>query len=337
MARFTGVLAIVFMAACGATTPVNVAVSQTPAAGSSVSAATASPTAAPTRSARPTTAAERDCTVSWRQYYRSLALLADEATVIVRARAIATDTVQLTPGLGPGTFRDARRTTFVVLDTLKGTVSGELRVLEDACPNLTVVPGEEWVLFASRADERNGPGDGREHYLTLGGPQGQFRIRGGLVSGPFYKFADVVHGYEGAPIAELLADLTRVPALDRAGARTMLGDRGWTIQSEARLSDLSLPSGRDSPWRTGTFGDVADAATRGGADLTPYLGRTVQVARFWLEHAPPAAVLYEGTIVLGDGKPVGGWIVVMQDDRWRVFALTERAQALAYGATLATR
>lgn len=332
MARFAWVLAMLFIVGCSATGPVNVEVSRTAAAGSS---ATASPTTAPTRSPRPTTAAERDCTVSWRQHYRSLALLADEATVIVRARVVAADTVQLTPGFGAGTTRDARRTTFVVLDSLKGTAPRELRVLEDVCPNLIVVPGEEWVLFAYRADDRNGPGDGREHYLTLGGPQGQFRIRDGVVSGPFYKFAQAVHSYEGAPVGELLADLARVPMLDRVGARAMLSDRGWTLQSDAMLSDLPLPSGR-APGETGTLGDMVDAAARGGSDLVPLLGRTVQIARFWLEHAPPAAVLYEGTIVLSDGRPVGGWIVVMRDDRRRVFALTERAQALAYGATLAT-
>jgi len=336
MARFAWVLAILFVAGCSATRPVNVTVSRTAAAGPSGSSATASPTAAPTRSPRPTTAAERDCTVSWRQHYLSLALLADEATVIVRARAVAADTVQLTPGFGAGTTRDARRTTFFVLESLKGTASQELRILEDVCLNLSVVPGEEWVLFASRADDRNGPGDGREPYLTLGGPQGQFRIRDGVVAGPFYKFAQAVHSYEGAPVGELLADLARVPMLDRVGARAMLSDRGWTIQSDAMLSDLPLPSGRDSPGGMGAIGDMVDAAARGGSDLVPLLGRTVQIARFWLEHPPPDAVLYEGTIVLSDGRPVGGWIVVMRDDRRRVFALTERVQALAYGATLAT-
>lgn len=327
MARSGWLLAVVVLASCGPTAPVPNA---------PVSAATASPSALVSRSPRPTTAAERDCIVDWAKSYQSLALLANDAAVIVRARAISSDTVQL-KAFGAGnsvSLRDARRTTFIVEDTLKGAVSGELRILEDVCPNLTVVPGEDWLLFAYRWDDRYGPDDGREHYLTLGGPQGQFRIRGGVVSGPFHTFARAVHGYEGASIAELLDDLARVPPLDRVGARAMLSDRGWAVPGEAILSDLELPSDREAQWWPDTFGGISDAAARGGSDLAPYLGRTVQVTRFWLENAPPATVLYQATIVLSDGKPVGGWIVAGRDDRSQVFALTERAQALAYGATL---
>jgi len=335
MARSGWLLAVVFLASCGPPGPVP----DTLATAQPVSLATASPAGLVTRSPRPTTAAERDCTVSWVKGYRSLALLANDATVIVRARAVSTDTVQLKAFAAGNSvsLRDARRTTFVVEDTLKGAVSGELRVLEDVCPNLTVAPGEDWLLFAYRWDDRYGPGDGRDHYLTLGGPQGQFRIRDGVVSGPFYTFGRAVHGYEGAPVGEVLDDLARVAPLDHAGARDMLTDRGWTVQGEAILSDDELPSGRDSSWWPDTFGSIIDAAARGGSDLGPYLGRTVQVARFWLENAPPAAVLYQATIVLIDGKPVGGWIIAGRDDRSQisqVFAVTERAQALAYGAAL---
>lgn len=85
-------------------------------------------------------------------------------------------------------------------------------MLEDVCPNLEVRPGEEWVLFAYLFDPTYGPTTGGEHFFTLGGPQGQVRLAAGRVSGPFFLFAGVVHGYEGASIDEVLRD---VRAADR--------------------------------------------------------------------------------------------------------------------------
>jgi hypothetical protein len=120
--------------------------------------------------------------------------------------AVGQDIVQLTPGFGAQPTRDARRTTFRVVATLKGSVSGPIRVLEDVCANLDVRSGEEWVLFAYRWDTATyGPAEGGEHFLTRGGPQGQFRFGGGKVIGPFFVFAGVVHSYEDATIDEVLA------------------------------------------------------------------------------------------------------------------------------------
>lgn len=45
------------------------------------------------------------------------------------------------------------------------------------------------------------------NYWTLGGPQGQFRVANGIVSGPFYRFAEAVHSYEGATIGDLIGDM----------------------------------------------------------------------------------------------------------------------------------
>ncbi len=162
----------------------------------------------PTPTARVTTPTTRDCTVSWVDHFTTLAQLVAKADVIVRAVAISQDTAQLTPGFGAQPTRDARRTTFRVLDTLKGTVTGPLRVLEDVCPNLDVRPGDEWLLFAYRWDTAGyGPSDGGEHFMTRGGPQGQFRFTASRVSGPFFTFAGVVHSYEGASIDEVVRDI----------------------------------------------------------------------------------------------------------------------------------
>ncbi len=127
----------------------------------------------------------------------------------MRAVALSTDTAQL-KAFAAGSvvsLRDARRTTFRVVETLKGTTTAEIRVLEDVCPNLEVRPGDEWVLFAYRFDPTYGPTSGGEHFITLGGPQSQIRFTSGKVSGPFFRFADLVHSYEGAAIDEVLRDV----------------------------------------------------------------------------------------------------------------------------------
>jgi hypothetical protein len=175
---------------------------------------TASPSAPPSASATPsasvriTSPATRDCAVSWADHFTTLSDLAAKAEVIVRAVAVAQDTVQLTPGFGAQRTRDARRTTFRTVETLKGTTAASIRILEDVCPNLEVRPGEEWLLFAYRWDTATyGPAEGGEHFLTRGGPQGQLRFGGGKVVGPFFPFAGVVHSYEGATIEEVLGDV----------------------------------------------------------------------------------------------------------------------------------
>ena len=170
----------------------------------------AAPSAAPTASPRITSAATLDCTVSWVDHFTTLGQLAAKAEVIVRSAAISQDTVQLTPGFGSSNTRDARRTTFRVIETLKGSAPAEVRVLEDVCPNLDVRPGEEWLLFAYSWDNTHGPVGGGEHFMTRGGPQGQFRFAAGKVSGPFFTFAGVVHSYEGAGIDEVLRDVRTV-------------------------------------------------------------------------------------------------------------------------------
>jgi hypothetical protein len=169
---------------------------------------TPSPTPTPSPSARVTSQTTRDCTVSWVDHFTRLSDLVAKAEVIIRGVAVGQDVVQLTPGFGARPTRDARRTTFRVVETLKGSVTGPFRVLEDVCPNLEVNSGEEWLLFAYRWDTATyGPAEGGEHFLTRGGPQGQFRFGAGTVVGPFFLFADLVHSYEGATIGKVLADV----------------------------------------------------------------------------------------------------------------------------------
>jgi hypothetical protein len=151
-----------------------------------------------------------DCTVSWVRHYRTLGDLATDAELVVRGVPVAQDVVQLRPGFGPRATRDARRTTFSVTSVVRttGPRPTEVRVLEDVCANLENKSGEEWLLFLYRWDPAgHGPDDPHEHWMSRGGPQGQFRFSGGVVIGPFYVFAEVVHGYEGASVSEVIADL----------------------------------------------------------------------------------------------------------------------------------
>jgi hypothetical protein len=171
-----------------------------------------SPAASNPASATPrvTTATSLDCMVSWVEHFTSIGQITAKAETIVRALALSSDTVQLKAFAAGNvvSLRDARRTTFRVVETLKGVPTAEIRVLEDVCPNLDVRPGEEWVLFAYRFDPTYGPtSGGGDHFITLGGPQGQFRFTSGKVSGPFFRFADLVHSYEGATIDEVMRDV----------------------------------------------------------------------------------------------------------------------------------
>lgn len=147
--------------------------------------------------------------VSWVDHFTSIGQIAAKAEIIVRAVPIATDIVHLKAFAAGNvvSLRDARRTTFRVVETLKGTTTAEIRVLEDVCPNLDVRPGQEWLLFEQRWDPKYGPESGGEHFISLGGPQGQIRFSSGKVSGPFFLFADLVHSYEGASIDEVLRDV----------------------------------------------------------------------------------------------------------------------------------
>lgn len=186
------------LAACGSTVG---------AAGSGRPSPSASPFVG--ASARVTTATSLDCTVSWVDHFTTIGQITAKAALIVRAVPIATDVVQLKAFAAGNvvSLRDARRTTFRVVETLKGSTTPEIRVLEDVCPNLEVRPGQEWVLFAYRWDPTYGPDSGGEHFISLGGPQGQIRFSSGKVSGPFFLVADLVHSYEGASIDEVLRDV----------------------------------------------------------------------------------------------------------------------------------
>jgi len=274
--------------------------------------------------------------VSWAQSYRSLDLLTDAADVVVRAQAVAEDTVQLRAFGANGSvhLRDARRTTLQVVETLKGVAELEVRVIEDVCPGLALAPGEEWVLFLGAPfDPKHGPDDSRIHRFTLGGAQGQFRIRASHIAGPFFRFQHVVRGYGGTTSAELLSDVRAVRQLDLGLSRAIVARAGWTVLPGHQVDDLQLPAdeamplpGHERPFRL-----FADASRRTGYDLAPFGGRTLRAVSYLLEvNRPSTEKQYRATIVHERGAVVGGWITVAHNlGDTELFALGERDAALA--------
>lgn len=285
---------------------------------------------------RPLASADRDCTVSWSRDYRSLDLLADGADLIARAQIVGQDVVQLRAfgANGRVSLRDARRTTVRVLETLKGAAEPEVRVIEDACPGLDGQPGDEWVLFLGTPfDPKHGPDDPRDHRVTLGGPQGQFRIRASRIAGPFFAFQRVVREYGGATSAELLADLRAVRQLDLGPSRALLERAGWAVLPGRDVDDIRLPADFAQPAR---FGDLpfrvfADASRRAGQDLAPFAGMTLRAVSYLLElDRPSTEKQYRATVLHAQGGVVGTWITVFHNiGDWEVYAVTERGAALA--------
>jgi len=280
--------------------------------------------------------AERDCTVSWVHDYRSLDLMADAADLIVRAQVVGQDVVQLRAfgANGRVSLRDARRTTVRVLETLKGAAEPSVRVIEDVCPGLEDKPGDEWILFLGTPfDPKYGPDDPRVHRFTVGGPQGQFRIRASRIAGPFFAFQHVVREYGGTAAGELLADLRAVRPLDLGPSRSLLERAGWAVLARGDVDDIRLPADFAQPAR---FGDLpfhvfADASRRAGHDLAPFAGRTLRAVSYLLElDRPSTEKQYRATVLHSQGAVVGTWITVGHNiGDGEIYAVTERDAALA--------
>ncbi len=157
-----------------------------------------------------TTIGDRDCTVSWARYYKTLAELVEDSPVIVRATPLVTDraTLYAFDGSGARFSRDARRTTFRVTKQLKGPALSEVYVVEDVCENIETRPGEAWLILAHEFAPPFAPGPG--YYVASGGPQGQFRLVNGRVAGTYFVFAPVVRSYDGISVDRLAQDIAAV-------------------------------------------------------------------------------------------------------------------------------
>jgi hypothetical protein len=285
---------------------------------------------------RPTSPATQDCTVSWAKSYGTLDALVNDSELIVRAVAISRDEVQLKAFAANDavSFRLASRVTFRVLATLSpgSTPISEVRVVEDVCPGLDVVPGDEWVLFLRKADPRYATTTG-DHYFTLGGPQGQARLRASTVSGPFFKFQRAVHTYEGASTAELEKDIAAIAPLDRSAARALVERYGWRVLDTGSTSEQQIPSTAAAPFllEGRSLGDFATASRRIGLDLASTAGGPVQIVTFRLEADRPSTEMqYTAAVAYRRGQIVGAWVVAGVPWIWSVFGLDQRADVLAH-------
>jgi hypothetical protein len=304
----------------------------------SAPSASASPraTVAAQPTARPTSPATKDCTVSWARSYRTLDALVNDSDLIVRAKAVSRDQVQLKAfGLNDAVSpRPASRVTFSVLATLSSGTAPitEVRVVEDVCPGLDVVPGDEWVLFLSKADPRyaTAPGD---HYFTRGGPQGQARLRAGTVSGPFFKFQRALHPYEGASLAELENDIRAIRPLDRSAARALVERYGWRVIATGTEADEEIPANASAPFLYDgyTFNDFIEASRRVGLDLGAAAPGPILIVTLRLEaDRPSTEKQYSATVAYRGGQIVGAWIVSGIPWTWSVFGVDQRPEALAH-------
>jgi hypothetical protein len=304
-------------------------------AGSAPLASGTPPSGAITRATpRPTTPATRDCTVSWAKSYATLDALVNDSELVVRAKAVSRDEVRLKAFAADDavSLRSASRVTFAVLRTLSaGSPITEVRVVEDVCPGLDVVPGEEWLLFLRKADPRYATVTG-DHYYTLGGPQGQVRLRASTVSGPFFTFQRAVHAYEGASQAELETDIAAIRPVDRAAARALVERHGWRVVDTGATTDALIPANRSAPFELAgrPFSELVTASRRIGLDLGATAPGSVRVVTFRLEGDRPSTERqYSAAVVYGGDQIVGAWVVAGVPWTWTIFGLDQRAEALA--------
>jgi hypothetical protein len=277
--------------------------------------------------------------VTWSRGYRSIDLLTESAELIVRGVVAGTGTVQLN-AFGANnavSVRTARRTTLRVTETLKqppGAAPTEVNVVEDVCPHLGQIGTGDWILFAQRLDPPYAPDDGRVYYVTLGGPQGQFRFENDRVVGPFFTFARVVHSYEGARAQEIRADVAAVRPVDVPSARALIERYGWTTIRGPSVQDEPLPRDFSYDDGSGAFEVYAIASRAVGLELRGFAGQMLRGATFLLDYDRPSTEKQYLATVLFDssGQVVGAWLTAGGDSGpWEVFPLSERDRARAAG------
>lgn len=327
------VLALVF-AACGDLSG-DRALAPAPAVSAAASPVPAATSAAPPATPRPTTAATRDCTVTWQRSYRTLDSLVDDADVVVRAVVVAKDTATL-KAFGANaavSYRNASRTTLQVLAALHGGPGpATVSVLEDVCPGLDTTPGDEWLLFLRKADPKYGPDTAGAHYYALGGPQGVMRLRDGRVVGPFFKFQRAVHAYEGATVAEVEAGIAAVRPLDKIAGRALVERHGWRVLEGTSVHDLELPADHSAKFflEDTPFAAYVDASRRVGLDLARVAPGSAHVLALRLEaDRPSTEKQYNAYVVYREGRIVGAWVIAGIPWTWTLFALDQRDDAIA--------
>ena len=273
------------------------------------------------------------CSPDWVEYYQSLPPMVDRAPIIVRGivTRIGTHDEEY------GTMRTIvlRRT-----DVLKGSAPAEIAVIESPCPMYDAREGDEWIAFLQPFFSPRTPRDAGI-YVSLGGPQAVFAVRGGIVakSGPLDLPQSVVGAYEGKSGSSLLADIRAVRPLD-GDAAALFSRFGWTTRGNWRVSEVTLPTAAgmedvgmlapNTPSKVPqNFAELAAVSADAGLDFRLSGGKPGELLDLLLERDwdgtgrfPPL-----GTVLIVDRRIVGAWVHISpQGD---LYSLRQRVEALA--------
>jgi hypothetical protein len=274
--------------------------------------------------------------------WQSLPPMVDRAAVIVRGSVTRIGSTEIA-----GTL--VRTIALQTRELLKGMAAVELTILEYRCRFFDVHEGDEWIAFLSPyATTFSPPSVPAETaslsgaYVTLGGPEATFAVRGGKLAktGSLDEMpAQVVKAYEGMPAAQLLNDIRAIRPVD-GDVRDLFARFGWAPRGTLYVGELTLPSpigfqnvGMLAP---GTptkvlhnFDEFATVSAVAGLDFRPYANKPGEIIQILLERDwdgvgrfPPL-----GHAVIVDRRIVGAWVhIAPQGD---LYPITQRAAAVA--------
>ena len=176
-----------------------------------------------------------------------------------------------------------------------------------------------------------GPDAPGTHYFTIGGPQGQFRLTNGRVSGPYFAFQRVARSEADEAASDLAARLRAMTGAD-AEARSIFERHSWMVVRTRSVSELVLPAAADLGAAfqyvcgEAPVAHCADLSGRIGLDLRSGAGQDARVLSFVLEFPTPiggGAYPPTGVAVAVGQRVIGAWVVsaVTRD----VYAVSDRA------------
>ena len=149
--------------------------------------------------------------------WQSLPPMVDRAALIARGTVVRLGSIDIA-----GT--PVRTIALRPAEVVKGTAGAEITIIEYRCHFFDVREGDEWIAFLSPYATSFSPPYVPVQttavagaYVTLGGPESTFAVRGGTVAktGSLDEMpAQVMKAYEGKPAAELLRDIRAIRPVD---------------------------------------------------------------------------------------------------------------------------
>jgi hypothetical protein len=272
--------------------------------------------------------------------WSALAPMVDRATLVVRGEVVRIDNLTID-------HASVRSVVVRPAELLKGSAAGDVVIVEHRCPFFDVAVGDEWIAFlAPYSAAAVWPSPARAPalgtYLTLGGPEAVFTVRGGRVtpSGSTKDMvAEVLRQYSGRPAAQLIADIRAIRPID-GDVRAFFARFGWAPRETLYVGPLTLPprigfqnmglgAPGPGPKVMHTFDQLAAVSREGGLDMLPYADRPGELVQILLERDwdgvdryPPVA-----HAILVDRRIVGAWVLVLpQGD---LYMPAQRAEAVA--------